>query len=297
MSAATVPASDGPADTGAGGPLQRLLPLLGLAAMYLPVYWAAAGSIWQTDDHAHGPIILLVAAWLVWDRRRALAALPAGSDGRLGWPLFTLGLLTYLAGRAVDSSVLAFGSQPLVMAGVLLLMRGRAAARLLWFPLFYLVFATPLPSLLVDAATGPLKQWISVIAENLLYAAGYPIARSGVVLSIGQYQMLVADACSGLHSMFSLAALGTLFMFLIQRPGWLHNALMAAAILPVAFAANIVRVMILMLVTYHFGDEAGQGFLHGAAGIVLMLTALAAFFGLDALLWAARSRAPHRPAS
>jgi exosortase/archaeosortase family protein len=68
------------------------------------------------------------------------------------------------------------------------------------------------------------------------------------------------------------------------RTSRLHNAIMVASILPIAFTANIVRVMILVLITYHFGDEAGQGFLHGTAGMVLMLVALACFFALDALL-------------
>ena len=81
-----------------------------------------------------------------------------------------------------------------------------------------------------------------------------------------------------------LSALGTLFMYIMGRTSRLHNAIMVASILPIAFAANIVRVMILVLITYHLGDEAGQGFLHGTAGIVLMLVALACFFALDALL-------------
>jgi exosortase/archaeosortase family protein len=84
--------------------------------------------------------------------------------------------------------------------------------------------------------------------------------------------------------MFSLAALGTLFMYLMGRKRKLHLAIMLASIVPIAFVANVVRVMILVLVTYWFGDEAGQGFLHGAAGMVLMLVALVFFFFLDKLL-------------
>jgi exosortase B len=177
-----------------------------------------------------------------------------------------------------------FGSQPFIAAGVLLLLRGPEAIRVAWFPLLYFVFMIPLPGILVDAVTGPLKQWISIIVVELLYDIGYPISRNGVVLTIGQYQMLVADACSGLHSMYSLSALGTLFMYIMARRSKLHNAIMLASILPIAFIANIVRVIALVLITYHFGDEAGQGFLHGAAGMVLMLVALMCFFALDALL-------------
>jgi exosortase len=142
----------------------------------------------------------------------------------------------------------------------------------------------PLPGILVDAITGSLKGLIANIVESLLYAVGYPIARSGVILSIGPYQLQVADACSGLHSMFSLTALGTLFMYMMGRKSKLHMGIMLAAILPIAFVANIIRVMTLVLVTYHLGDEAGQGFLHGAAGMVLMLVALLFFFVLDAIL-------------
>ena len=104
-----------------------------------------------------------------------------------------------------------------------------------------------MPGILVDAVTGPLKQWISVIVVELLYDVGYPISRNGVILTIGQYQMLVADACSGLHSMYSLSALGTLFMYIMARRSKLHNVIMLASILPIAFAANIVRVIALVL--------------------------------------------------
>ena len=142
----------------------------------------------------------------------------------------------------------------------------------------------PLPDTLVTGLTGTLKEWVSLIVVDVLHFAGYPIARTGVMISIGQYQLLVADACSGMNSMFSLSALGTLFMYVMARPGRLHNAITLMSIIPIAFFSNIIRVVVLVLVTYHFGDEAGQGFLHGAAGIVLMLVALVAFFALDAAL-------------
>lgn len=261
-----------------------LLVLLGWAAMYLPVYWWAFNGIWQTDEQAHGLIVFLVICGLVWLRHRSLLTVELKPATSLGWLSFIVGLLMYVAGRAIDVSILFLGSQIPVLLGALLLVGGRPAVRTLWFPLIYIVFMIPLPGTLVDALTGPLKQWVSVIAETLLYTAGYPIARDGVMLTVGQYQLLVADACSGLHTMFSLSALGVLYMYIVARASPLHNAIMLASILPVAFAANIVRVLILILVTYHLGDEAGQSFLHGAAGIVLMIAALLFLFVIDALL-------------
>ena len=269
--------------------------LAGLAALYLPVYWWAGETIWQSDDHAHGAIVLVVLLWLFWQLRGPLAELPEQPARGVGMALFGVGLLMYLLGRMLEFSIFVFGSEILVLAGGLLLLKGPVALRLAWFPVFYAVFMIPLPGVLVDAMTGPLKQWISGLVELILYPLGYPIARNGVVITIGQYQMLVADACSGLHSMFSLTALGTLFMYITARKSRLHNALMLASILPIAFVANVIRVIILVLVTYHFGDEAGQGFLHGAAGMVLMLVALVIIMAFDALLaFAARRLAARR---
>jgi len=265
-------------------PVPWLAALIGFAVMYVPLYWWAAGGIWQSEEQGHGAIILIVLAWLFWTLRGEIDRVVARSSPTLGWPVFVCGVLVYLVGRVFDISILGFASQPLIAAGLLLLLRGPAAIRVAWFPLLYFVFMIPLPGIVVDAITGSLKGFIANIVEAVLYALGFPIARSGVILSIGPYQLQVADACSGLHSMFSLAALGTLFMYLMGRKRKLHLGIMLAAIVPIAFVANIVRVMILVLVTYWFGDEAGQGFLHGAAGMVLMLVALVFFFFLDKLL-------------
>ena len=256
----------------------------GLLALYLPTYWNAANGIWQTEDMGHGPIVLAVLAWLFWGVRHRIAAAPARPARAAGTALLALGLAFYLFGRVFNISSVEFASHVPIVAALLLLLRGPGALRAAWFPVLYLIFLAPLPGSLVDLVTQPLKQWISVIVVETLHAVGYPIARSGVMITVGQYQLLVADACSGLHSMFSLAALGTLFMYVMDRPSRLHNAIMIATIVPIAFAANIVRVIVLVLVTYHLGDEAGQGFLHGAAGIVLMVVALLLFFAVDSLL-------------
>src|SRR5213075_2953127 len=102
----------------------------------------------------------------------------------------------YMLGRPLDISVLEVGSLIPVSAGVLIAMRGTRALRALWFPLMFMLFLVPLPAVFVDSLTGPLKQHVSDIAERVLYAAHYPVGRSGVILTVGSYQMLVADACS-----------------------------------------------------------------------------------------------------
>jgi exosortase B len=257
---------------------------LGFAAMYLPTYWHLAHTIWATDEQGHGPIILMLSLWLLWRRRAQFVALPHRAAPVAGWSVLVFGVLVYVLGRSQDIIIFEVGSQILVLAALMLLFRGWAALRLGWFALFFLIFMIPLPGPLVAAVTGPLKSAVSAVAETLLYRLGYPIGRSGVVLSIGPYQLLVADACAGLNSMFSLEALGLMYMNLMQYRSVPRNVLLALLVIPISFCANVVRVMILVLVTFHFGDEAGQGFVHGFAGIVLFLVALMLMLVVDRLL-------------
>jgi exosortase B len=176
------------------------------------------------------------------------------------------------------------GSQIVTLIGLLLVFKGWRALRLMWFPLFFLLFMVPLPETLVTAVTTPLKAAVSTMAELLLYKLGYPIGRSGVTLYVGQYQLLVADACAGLNSMFTLEALGLLYMNLMSYTNVARNVTLALLIIPISFCANVVRVMILVLVTYYFGDEAGQGFVHGFAGMVLFGVALVLMLTVDRVL-------------
>jgi exosortase B len=136
----------------------------------------------------------------------------------------------------------------------------------------------------VDTVTMPMKMAVSYVAENILFWAGYPIGRTGVILQIGQYMLLVADACAGLHTLLTLEALGLLYLNLVRRDSMFRNIGLAILIVPISFTANVIRVMTLTLITYHFGDEAGQGFLHGFAGMVLFLSALLLIIAFDTTL-------------
>jgi len=274
------------------------LPVIGgLLLLYVPTTYDLATGIWKYDEYAHGPIILCVVLWLIWKKREVFAgdfvrSQPAATAP--GLILLAFGLFLYALGRSRDITLFEIGSLAPVVAGVCLALRGWQALRALWFPILFIVFMVPLPGFFVDGLSGPLKVHVSAIAEEIIHGAGYPIARTGVLLAIGPYQLLVADACSGLNSMFSLSALGLLYLYLMQRASWLHNALVLASILPIAFVANIVRVLALVLVTYHFGDAAGQGFLHGGAGFLMLAVALLVIFLLDAAL--ARVIAARHPA-
>jgi exosortase B len=258
--------------------------IIGLAALLIPTFYELATTLWDTEEQGHGPLILAVVLYYFWLKRDVFIQ-PAKSTAPItGSVILAIGLLLYALGRSQSIYIFEVGGLIPILTGMLLITRGIAGLRSLWFPIAFIVFMIPLPGSVIDALTGPLKQYVSIAVENILYYLNYPIARNGVTLSIGYYQLLVADACSGLNSMFSLSALGILYLYMMQYRNWFRNGLILASILPIAFAANVVRVIILTLVTYHWGDEAGQGFIHGFAGIVLFIVALLSFMLWDAIL-------------
>jgi exosortase B len=256
---------------------------IGLAVLYLPTCYDLNRTLWDGDDYAHGPIILLAALWMFWRERAALVSAPRRTDVAAGFAVLVFGLLCYAVGRSQAVIALEMASLLPVAAGSVLAVYGRVALRRLWFPLVFLVFLVPLPGVIVNPLTGVLREYVSVIAETVLHLLDYPIARTGVILTIGPYQLLIAVACSGINSMFSLSALGLLYLYLMRYRNPWRKAVLLASILPIAFAANLLRVIVLVLVTYHYGAAAGQGFIHDFSGMALFVSGLVLLLAVDAV--------------
>lgn len=264
--------------------------LIGLAILYLPVYVDLYEVFWRASRSAHGPVILLMVAWLFWRERHELARCEARGWDAIGMLLLGLGLIGYVLGRSHSVHQLAAGSQIPVLLGVVRLMLGSAAARRMWFPIALLLFVVPIPGSILDQLLLPLKEWVSGAVDATLHGLGYPIARNGVLLTIGPYSLLIADACAGLNSMVALTGIGLLYVYLaghLRR--WITVALLIS-VLPIAFLANIIRVAALVLITYYGGEASGRAF-HDQASFVEIALAFGAFFALEHLIvWIDRAR-------
>jgi exosortase B len=274
----------------------------GFALVFIPTMHRLFTGVWLGDEQGHGPIVLAISIWLLYGKREVLAMPVAGStqsgSSWTGWPVLILACLLYTLGRS--QSILSAETLALILTlvAMILLLRGPATLKALWFPIFFMLFFVPLPGVLVAAVTQPMKTAVSIVAEWALYNAGYPISRTGVILQIGPYQLLVADACAGLHTLFTLEALGLLYLNLVRYSSALRNIALAIMIVPISFCANVIRVVVLTLVTYYLGDEAGQGFLHGFAGMVLFMSALLLIIATDSLLrWRGPTAASDKPAT
>ena len=280
------PASTSIEPTALRAGLVAWLPIIaGLLVLYVPSLVDLFRGVWSSDEQMHGPIVLGISCWLIYRNWPAMLEASEGEPPSLwGWPVAVFALLLYTLGRSQDILLFEIGSVIWLLLGIGLLTRGTKAIKAQWFALFFMLFMVPLPNQVVDLVTMPMKMAVSYVAENVLYAVGYPIGRNGVILQIGQYMLLVADACAGLHTLLTLEALGLLYLNLVRRDSLFRNVGLAILIVPISFTANVIRVMALSLITYHFGDAAGQGFLHGFAGMVLFLSALLLIISFDTLL-------------
>jgi exosortase B len=273
--------------------------LLGLLAMYVPTYVHTSETLWATDDQSHGPIILFLIGYLVWTRKEELYNVledPKKSP-IIGGIFFAIGAFCYVIGRSQDILILDLGSQIPIVIGLVLMAFGNKFLRVIAFPIFFMIFLLPIPGAFLAAITLPMKIAVSYVVDNLLFHLGYPIARDGVILQIGQYQLMVADACAGMNTLISLEALGLLYLNLVRHDSLARNLILATLIVPISFTANVIRVTSLTLITYYFGNEVGQGFIHGFAGIVLFTVALILILAVDHTIqwWLDKRKQTHEP--
>ncbi|AWI54443.1 exosortase B [Aquabacterium olei] len=243
-------------------------------------------ALWSKGEFSHGPIMLTVAMFLLVTRWREYdqPLAPHRRDIWLSWAILAFGVLIHSVSRALTIVHLEVASFIPVIISMVLRVGGTPLLNKLKFPVFFFVFMVPLPGFITDPISQFIKMRVTEVVTELLWQAGYPITHTGVVIAIGPYQLLVADACAGMRTLFMLEAMGIFYINVVKHSSLLRNVALATLIVPISFTANVTRVIFLALLTYHFGDEVGQGFLHGFAGIVLFVAGLLFTIMIDALL-------------
>lgn len=259
-------------------------PLIVFGLVSAPTFYRLGVQVWSRDFGAHGPLVLATGLWLLW--RKLPAMREEANPGLL--PLTIAGIVVslpiYVFGRAYDIiSMEAAGLYGFAIS----MLHDRFGVRTLlrnWFPLAYLGLLLPLPNWMLDEFTSPLKLLVSALSFGLVEPLGIPIVREGVTMTVGPYQLLVEDACSGLNSLVGLIAITLFYIYLLRGTNWRYSLILLCLIIPVAIAANVLRIVTLILLTFYFGDAVGQGFLHVTAGLFLFAVALVLMFAIDNVL-------------
>ncbi len=255
----------------------------GWLALYAPLYMEFAGGAWAREENGHIPFIMAICVGALWARITDGELSPSRSAPAPGAAVLTSGLALYALGRAGEIELFSSASQSVVASGIVLSLFGWAGVRRLWFPLLLSFYLIIWPGWAIDTLTAPLKLFVSGAVASTLFAFGLPIAHAGAVIAAGPYELLVADACAGLNSLIALTAVGAVYLYIVRRRSTAVNLLVAASLIPLAVFANLVRVGLLVLLTYYGGYDAGQSFLHETAGLLMFAVALVGVFLIDAI--------------
>ena len=257
---------------------------IALIVLAVPTFISLGAQVWSTEAGAHGPIVFATGIWILARRTQELR-----DHARPGQPwLTTAGILVslglYIFGRAYDFISLEVLGLYGVCVSFLNAYFGVSALVRIWFPLLYLGFIIPPPGWAIDYLTVGMKEFVSMMSTEVLQLFGIPISREGVTLRVAQYLLLVEDACSGMNSLVGLVAISLFYIYLLRNASWKYSIGLTVLVIPIALLANMIRIIVLVLLTYFFGDGVAQGFLHSVAGLFLFATALILVFAIDNIL-------------
>jgi exosortase len=246
-----------------------------------------------TVSHVVG--IPFVAAVLLYLNRDVIFARPRPSVG-IGSGIAAAGLVVARGARAFgdgpDLLALAIAGLVVSWIGGFVAFYGVASARAALFPLLFLVFMIPLPSVVVDAATGFLKAGSAEAVAGLFRLTGTPFYREGFVFSLPTVVIEIADECSGIRSSIALFMTSLIAGYTFLQNGW-AKTLLALAIFPAALLKNAIRIVTLSLLSIHVDPSFLTGQLHHEGGVVFFLLALGLLTPLFvSLRWFERSRKP-----
>jgi exosortase len=253
-----------------------------LIVVYFPT-WEHLVMQWATDeDVGHGFLVVPVAAWVAWQRREELLALdwkPAWWGlGVMGW-----GVLQSVVGLLGVELFLQRTSILITLVGMLLVLGGTKAVRILLFPLLLLPFMIPIPAVIYNQITFPLQLFASAVAETVLGWLNIPVLRDGNVLHLASQTLSVAEACSGIRSLLSLTFLALVYAYFFDKKVWMRWALLIGVV-PIAILANAARVTLTGVLSDEVSPELAQGFYHELEGWIVFMIAFAMLFALHAAI-------------
>jgi exosortase D (VPLPA-CTERM-specific) len=257
-----------------------------LIISFLLCYWhtiAGLIPIWDGDgDYSYAPIIPLIIAYLIWERRKDIISKPIGTSWT-GAPFFILFLVISIYGILGSSPSAVRPAMPLIILSITLFCFGREVFKVLAFPLSLFIFMIPLSTTFQATVGVFLKSVSTKLGEQLLRICSVPVFVEGNVIDLGVTKLQVVDACSGFRFVLPLLAMGVMFSYFFEKVRW-KQILLTVITIPIAIVANGMRIGITGILTQHYGAEAAEGFFHGFSGWVFFMFAFASLFIIHYLL-------------
>ncbi len=271
---------------------QFLVLALLTAWLYLPTLVRLFLQWGNDQNFSHGYFVPLFSAFVIWQERGRLARVvrrPSWS----GLILIVLGLCVLIVGQMGVELFLMRSSLLIVLAGMVVLFGGWAFFRALFFPWAFLILMIPIPAIIFNQITFPLQILASKVAAGTLPLFGVPVLRQGNVMVLSSQILQVAEACSGIRSLMSLATLAIIYGYLMEKRLFVRYVLALASV-PIAVAANSFRVVTTGLMVQYWDPDKAEGYFHTSWGWIVFVISLVMLYGLHVVIrwiWPERTEA------
>jgi exosortase len=264
------------------GKHRRLYILLGATLLLSLPIWRDLIADWIHDsNYSHGFLIIPIVVYLIYRQRHELVfpAIP----GKQGFLILIAGCIGLIFGVAASEYFTTRFGLVLMIAGISFYYLGAANFRKIWFAFFMMLFMIPIPAVIYHSATLPMQLFATKVTHSILGTLGVPNIRQGNIIYLPNYALEVAEACSGLRSLATLMALGALYGYL-TLPGKVRPVILFLAMIPIAVATNIIRLMFTAVAAYAISTKFAEDFLHELSGLIVFISALIMMFILGAIL-------------
>lgn len=234
---------------------------------YIPTFFWMWDRWFERDSYySHGPLVPLVTGYFIWQMKDELSQMDK-KESKWGMSLIIVGVVIYLLAALLRIYFISAFSMFIVLLGLVLHFYGEEIFKKISFPLAFLVFMIPLPSAVIIKISFHMKLFAAQIATVLLNDMRIPAIREGSIIKMRSTQVVVDDVCSGLRSLISLTALGSIFAYSMKSAMW-KRVLLFLATIPIAIITNVIRVLLLSSVSEIWGPEYAKG-IHDFSGFLI----------------------------
>jgi exosortase D (VPLPA-CTERM-specific) len=195
----------------------------------------------------------------------------------LGVFLFAGGLACFAVGEISSIYTIIQYGFLFSLYGILLCLFGRQGVRPVWAPLIYLFFMIPLPIFFYNNLSSQLQLLSSYIGVTVIRLFDISVNLEGNVIDLGQIQLQVAEACSGLRYLFPLMSFGFLIGYL-YRGSLLQRITIFLTTIPITVLMNSFRIGVIGVTVDKWGIEMAEGFLHDFEGWVVFMGCVGILF-------------------
>lgn len=255
---------------------QWLLPAVAMTFLVAFVYRAILLRLidnwWRDPNFSHGFFVPVFSLFVVWQLRDRLRAMPRRPSW-WGTAIVGAALGIMIVGVLGAELFLQRSSFVLLIAGLVIQFFGWRIFRAVLFPWAVLMLMIPIPVIVFNQITFPLQLFASRLATALLSLLGVPVLRQGNIIQLPVMSLEVAEACSGIRSLVSLTTLAVIYGYFIET-STARRIWMAVLAVPIAVAANALRVMGTGLVAQYWDPSKAEGFFHEFSGWIIFILSL-----------------------